>query len=288
VAGGRRALADVTTARVGGFTDRFYEPESVEELTALLDCFRDVGAPFLVLGGGTNVLCADGEIREAVVSTRRLQAISWSDDGVRVEAGVPMGRLVYRSASRGLSGLEPMTGIPGTIGGAIVGNAGGRHGCIGDVLERVKVALGDGRIRWLTRDEVNPRYRRTDLDGYVVLEAVLRLRPQSTGRVLRRIADIQIQRRKTQPGGSGTMGCFFKNPAGMSAGLLIDRAGLKGASVGGVFVSDKHANFFVNHGSGTAEDFLRLGQEVQREVETKFAIRLEPEVRIWPRAAALT
>ena len=198
-----------------------------------------------------------------------------------------MGRLVYRSAARGLSGLEPMAGIPGTVGGAVFGNAGGRHGCIGDILERVRVARQDGRTRWLTRDQVNPGYRRTDLGECVVIEAVLRLVPETPGHVLGKIADIQTERRATQPTGAGTMGCFFKNPEGSSAGMLIDRAGLKGWSVGDVRVSEKHANFFVNGGRGTATDFFRLGEEVRRRVESKFAIRLEPEVRIWPRASAL-
>jgi len=285
--GSPRRLAELTTARVGGVTERFFEPRGAEEMAALVQRLREAGEPFFLLGGGTNVLVGDGRLEESVVSTRCLQTIEWLDPIVRVEAGYRMPKLVVETALRGLSGLESLTGIPGTVGGAIFGNAGGRLGCIGDVLERVRVAARDGRVCWLSREEVNPRYRRTDLEGMVILEAELRLAPADRAGILGRVVELQTRRRASQPGGRGTMGCFFKNPAGASAGELIDRAGLKGLAIGDVVVSQKHANFLVNRGNGTASDFLHLARAVRLAVEARFSVRLEPEVRIWAVEASL-
>jgi len=243
------------------------------------------GVPFRILGGGTNVLVADGPLREAVVSTMRLRGIRWGGGKapeVRVEAGVYLQGLVELAARRGLGGLEVLGGIPGTVGGAVFGNAGGRHGCIGDLVERVRVADRDGVLRWLDRDAIRPRYRETDLEGRVVLEIVLRVTASGPARVRPRLEAILRERRGLQPGCNGSMGCFFKNPAERGpAGMLIDRAGCKGARVGDVWVSRRHANFLVNGGRGTASDFLTLARRVRAAVARRFAVRLQPEVRIW-------
>ncbi len=280
-----RPLAPLVTARVGGAARYFFAPECADELRGVLESCRREGIPWFILGGGSNVLPPDGVLEGAVIATHRLQGFAWSGDRVRAEAGVPLAKLLRGAVSRGLAGLEVATGIPGTIGGAVFGNAGTRLGAIGDVLARVRVLDPEGRDRWLDRDSVAPRYRATSLAGHVILEAELQLTCGDSEALKRRVDEYLEYRRVTQPAGAGMLGCFFKNPEGASgasaAGALIDRAGLKGEPCGGAVVSNRHANFLVKRGDARASDFHRLARHVQRVVEERFGVRLATEVHLW-------
>ena len=282
--GTRRSLAELTTARVGGCAELLAEPKSLAECVDRVERARAEGVHLRILGGGTNVLPPDEDVAGLVLSTRGLTGVDWRPSGVVAEAGVSTAKLVSGAAERGLAGLERMAGVPGTIGGAAFGNAGTRHGWLGDILRRVQVIDRDGAIRWLSRDEVRPRYRATDLGGRVVLAVDLELTTDTRDDVRARLAAMQDDRKKTQPAGRGSLGCFFRNPEGESAGALIDRAGLKGESCGGVRVSERHANFLVNDGDSCASDFVELACRIRRRVWSRFGIRLEPEVRVWNRA----
>jgi len=283
-----RALSELTTAGVGGTATRFFEPRDEADLVRGVASARARGLPVHVLGGGTNVLAPDGELPGVVVSTRRLGGVAFRGCKLVAGAGAPTAKLVAAATARGLSGLEPLTGIPGTIGGAVFGNAGTRAGDVGSVVSRVRVLDEDGRERWLDREEVRPRYRASDLDGRIVLEVELALEPRGRREVRRRVREMQLHRKSSQPLGRGSLGCFFRNPGeGRSAGELIDRAGLKGTRVGDVSVSAQHANFFLNGGRARSRDFRELAARVQDVVLRRFGVRLEPEVRIWGSAAAL-
>lgn len=280
-----RPLAPLVTARVGGVARYFFAPESADELAHVLASCRSAGIPWFILGGGSNVLPPDGVLEGAVIATQHLQRSIWSADGVRAEAGAPLAKLLRGAISRGLQGLEVATGVPGTVGGAVFGNAGTRLGAIGDVLERVRAIDPDGRDRWIDRDAVAPKYRETALAGHVILEVELGLARGDAEELKQRVDEYLEYRRRTQPAGPGMLGCFFKNPQGASgtsaAGALIDRAGLKGEPCGGVVVSEHHANFLVKRGEASASDFHRLARRVQSVVEDRFGVRLATEVRLW-------
>jgi len=284
---GRRAgrsvprLARLTTAGVGGEPAWFVEPATLEACAIVLAAARARGSEVRVLGGGTNVLAMVAGVSATVLSTRRLTGYRFEDFGVRVAAGMPLGKLVRAAAELGRSGLEVLAGIPGTVGGAVVGNSGTRHGAIGDVLGRVRILDADGSLRWVDRDGVRPAYRSTSLGDSIVLEAELVLGHGRPEDLKRRVAELQTIRKSTQPTGGGMVGCFFKNPPGDSAGRLIDRAGLKKERVGGAFVSDVHANFLMNDGTASAADLLALARRVRARVRGRHGVVLEPEVRIW-------
>lgn len=279
--GASRSLAERTTARIGGSARWLLEPRDAAECVELVDAVRAHGARLYVLGGGTNVLPPDGELGGAVIATQGLQGVSWEGDRVRAGAGVAVSKLIRGAAERGLAGLEVMTGVPGTVGGAVFGNSGTRYGAIGEVLSRVRVLDEQGRVRWIDRQAVAPRYRCTRLGAMVVLEVELGLTPGDASVIRRRIDEMQTHRKATQPWGAGSLGCFFKNPDEGSAGALIDRCGLKGRRVGGAMVSERHANFLLNVDNATAHDIVTLAIEVRDTVCERTGIVLEPEVRTW-------
>ena len=271
-----------TTFRVGGPADVVFLPESAEQVVQGLAAASEAGVPSLVIGNGSNLLVRDGGIRGLVIILGEgMAAIARVDNVVTAWAGASLARVSAYAQASGLSGLEFASGIPGTLGGGCAMNAGAYGGQLSDVLIDAEVLL-NGDIRTLTVDEMQMGYRTTLplREGGVVLSARFKLRPDDPGAILARMKDLNARRRDKQPLSFPSAGSVFKRPEGYFAGALIEQAGLKGRSVGGAQVSEKHAGFIVNTGGATAKDVTDLIELVQREVMARSGVRLETEVRI--------
>lgn len=295
-------LARFTSARVGGKADFFITVEAADDLANIADRLWKSNTPFLILGGGSNILVSDAGVR-AVVVFNRARKVRFDVAGVAAsvwaESGANFGLIARQAAQRGLSGLEWAAGIPGTVGGAVVGNAGAHKGELSGnllVAEILHQEISDG-LHAKELEEREAGYRRehwpVERFGYsyrtsilkkipgrhVVLSASLRLEHSSPDRVKAKIEEFVSYRRQTQPPGA-SMGSMFKNPAGDYAGRLIEAAGLKGKNIGSAEISPLHANFFINHGGATAEDIWKLIQLARDAVENKFGIVLELEIEL--------
>jgi UDP-N-acetylmuramate dehydrogenase len=284
-------LAAHTTFRIGGPADFFIEAQNEGEILEALRLARDAKIAATVIGGGSNVLVADDGVRGLVLKVHGGAVEQVSERLIRADAGVTLNALIRWAGSRGLAGLEMWAGTPGSVGGAICGNAhyGGR--VIGDVVDRVRVVSASGSVLDVARADMAFGYDQSRLQtsGEILLWAAFGLEPGSAPSELRRIARMSLAKRKqTQPIGLPTAGCVFCNPdpsvdpvppgVPASAGALIDRAGLKGRCVGGASVSTLHANFIVNDGSARAADVLALMRLCQREVWERFGVRLREEI----------
>ncbi|PIP35718.1 MAG: UDP-N-acetylenolpyruvoylglucosamine reductase [Desulfobacterales bacterium CG23_combo_of_CG06-09_8_20_14_all_52_9] len=284
-----------TSFRVGGSADAFLSLRGIRELTMIARFCKEKGIPYLVIGDGTNLLVTDAGIRGVVMTLtagfREIKKIK--DEGPEVTIQGMAGaraRMLCRFAVReGFAGLNFAVGIPGTVGGALMMNAGTPRGCMADVVECVEIFHPEGRIEKYPRHDLHFTYRKmtwglepiADKENSIILSGFFRLR-RSDARLLKTEADaILKERRERQPWRLPSAGCFFKNPTGdISAGNLIDRAGLKGKSIGGAQVSKRHANFIVNTGKATASDILVLAEEIEETVLKVFGVKLEPEVKI--------
>lgn len=284
-------LSAHTSFRIGGPADAFIVVEDEDELAFLMPMLRDHGLPFLVLGGGTNLLVKDGGFRGVVMTmTGQLTLISRPDPlTARAMAGAKLNALCRYAAAEGLSGMNFAVGIPGTVGGAIRMNAGTALGTVAGVLDGIRVMFQDGDIRALDRPLLQFGHRRMtlaasvpgDVSGAVIIEGRFRLSPGSTDILSAEADGLLKARNASQPVRLPSAGCFFKNPeTGDPAGRLIDMAGLKGLRVGGAEVSPRHANYIVNTGGATAADVLHLMDAVRERVSQRFNILLEPEVQI--------
>lgn len=277
-------LAPVTTLGVGGEAEWLITPTGPADLVQALRLCREHGVPWRVLGGGTNLLVDDGGVSGVVLAPRGICFEYATVAGEQVVAGgaLKLAQLLTRAAEWGLSGLEPLAGIPGTLGGAVVGNAGGRHGDIGSVVSAVVGYSAEGELLRRQGDELHFRYRETNLRDLVVTGVELSLRGGVFGQILARMAEIIDERRRTQPLDQRSAGCFFRNPpGGRSAGELIDRAGLKGVRSGGAEISPVHANYIVNRGGATSRDILSLVALARDAVRKQFGVELELEVQLW-------
>ena len=273
-----------TTFAIGGPADLFVQPKTRRELAETLHVFRERGVPFLLLGNGSNMLVADAGIRGAVVCTSELDDVRVGDDGTLVaEAGALLGRVARRAQRAGLTGVEFAGGIPGSLGGAVFMNAGAYDGQMAGVVEKTEYLDENGALHTLTGDEHGFGYRRSvfrDHPDWTVVRSTLRLQPGDPAAILDYMNDLAQRRREKQPLNFPSAGSTFKRPAGYFAGKLIEDAGLKGTSVGGAQVSEKHAGFLINRGGATCDDMLRLIELVQQRVKEKFGVQLECEVRI--------
>ncbi len=277
------ALSTRTSLGIGGCAEWFFEPDDAPSAGRIFAYCRAHGVPVRVLGGGYNLLVADGAIEGVVLSTARLRHEQVLDDRVRVGAGNSFASLVSRAADLSIPTLSGCPGIPGSVGGVVSMNAGGKFGSAGDALLEVEGFDATGAF---FRRRVEPGdlgYRRTAFQGGLVTGASFRREP-GLDRVAerRRFAEASTWKRSTQPLTAASAGCFFKNPeAAPSAGARIDRAGLKGARVGGAVVSPVHANFLVNEGGATSADMFALVELVRARVRETNGIELELEVAVW-------
>lgn len=275
-------LAARTTFGIGGRAAFFIEPRSEADLSAAYPAALRSGLTVYILGGGSNLLVADDGVPGIVVCMTGLADKSLSTRGscVQVRAGTSLEKTIVWTARAGLSGLECLAGIPGTVGGAVRMNAGGTYGNIGDRVVSVWCVDRNGRIYARPGHDVQWGYRATDLrDPIVRVEFDLYEKPPEA--VKERRAQILGQKRAAQPIRMRSAGCFFKNPTGEHAGQLIESAGLKGSRVGEACVSETHANFIVNLGRATAGEVLALSETVREEVSSEFGVELENEVCFW-------
>jgi len=278
-----------TSLRIGGPADILAYPQDTVSLENILNALNEEHIPFVIIGGGTNILVKDGGIYGVVISLknfRRSDIAKEEKDMVLffAESGTPLQKLVGFSREQGYSGLEGLAGIPGFIGGAIAGNAGAFGYMIRNTLVSVRMMNPKKGIYEADASEIGLEYRASKIpEDTVILSANLRLRKDVKEDVTKRINSFLKQKRETQPLSEMSAGCVFKNPEGAPAGRLIDAAGCKGMRVGGAEVSRAHANFFINKGSATASDFLKLMDEVRKKVRKMFGAELEPEIRIMGR-----
>lgn len=286
------SLAALTTLRLGGKAMVLLEPESVADLRGLFARARELGGEPYVIGRGSNLLARDGELPLVLVKLclkPRLEA--WVRRGnkilVRVSGGTPLSGLLGFCLKNGLSGLEGLVGIPGSVGGAVAMNAGS-FGCeTGDCLHSLTVWSKAG-LRYINQRDISSSYRSLKLAGVegrpIVLEAIFALTPLEKGVIFRRMNHNFFEKKSRQPLKDWSAGCAFKNPPeGPAAGVLLERAGYRGYSANGVGFSSVHANFLINHKTGSAAAALALLREAREKVYRQSGIRLEPEVRIIPR-----
>jgi len=279
-------LADFTTWKVGGPAQWFAEPDSTAQLQALLAWARAEGLPSRVIGAGSNLLVSDAGLEGLTVCNRHLQGAELDSTQGLIEdlAGEPIPTLARRAARAGLAGLEWAVGIPGTVGGAVVMNAGAQGGCSAEVLESITVldpaAPGDRFTLPASAMAFAYRHSRLQQEPLVVLSARFRLSPgHDPAAVSRRTSANLHSRTSTQPYQQPSCGSVFRNPEPRKAGQLIEALGLKGLSIGGAQVSPIHANFIVNTGAASATEIDQLIAEVQRRVEVAHGLQLHPEVQ---------
>ncbi len=280
-------LSPHTYFGLGGPARWLARPQSVEQLQDILRQCRGESIRYHGLGLGANLLVDDDGVDGVVVRLNgpAFRRMAWEPEAdpprVTAAGGVDLNRLVLDAVRQGFAGLECMAGIPGTLGGAIRMNAGGRFGQIADVVREVVVVDSDGRQHTLPAAEVGFRYRGTNLNDAIVCQATLELRPDDPAELRRRYMEIWDYKKRTQPLGYPSAGCVFRNPPGQSAGQLIDRAGMKGQTVGGAMVALEHANFIVAKEGATARDVLTLIALVRQKVAERFGVELELELEIW-------
>lgn len=276
-------LAPHTWYRIGGPARWYVRPRTPEELSeAAIRCLEN-NIPVYVLGLGANLLVGDDGVDGAVF---RLDAEYWrrirtQGTSVEVGAGMDMQKLIVRMVRQGLAGIECLAGIPGTVGGGVRMNAGGKFGDIGAVVSRVQVMDARGTLFERNKDDLVFDYRSTNIAAPFILGATLELEQEDPDGLVKRMKEIWMFKKNSQPLNTKNAGCTFKNPRGLSAGALIDQAGLKGMRVGGAEVSTKHANFIIAHPGCRADDILRLVKAIREKVFEKFQVHLESEVRIW-------
>jgi UDP-N-acetylmuramate dehydrogenase len=277
-------LAQYTAMRVGGPADLLIVCESVDEVAGAVELARQHKVPWLLLGGGCNVLVADSGVRGLVIVNRAAR-IEFDGEAVRAEAGALLAVLARESVERGLAGLEWAAGLPGAVGGAVVGNAGAFEGDIASRLRSATVLGLDGKVverpnEWFEFDYRLSRIKREPVGQRpVVLAATFDLPRGDPEALVVKVEEILEWRRTRHPAGA-TMGSTFKNPPDSHAGYLIEQAGLRGYRVGGVQVSELHGNFFVNTGGATAADVLTLIEHVRAEVRRQFGVELELEIEL--------
>lgn len=276
-------MARHTTFRIGGNADIFLLPASIEELLGVLRLVKQYSVPLTILGNGSNVLVRDGGIRGVVASFGKPFAhIEMDGTHIVAGAGATLGAVSLFAANHSLSGLEFAVGIPGSLGGAVFMNAGAYDGEMSSVVSNVTAVAPTGEIRRYCSSEMNFGYRHSifQKNGHIICEIELALQKGEPSAIQEKMAEFTKRRMEKQPLDKPSAGSTFKRPPGLFAGTLIDEAGLKGFTIGGAQVSEKHAGFVINKGGATASDVLALIEEIQRRIEEKNGVRLIPEIRI--------
>ncbi|MCO5183529.1 MAG: UDP-N-acetylmuramate dehydrogenase [Anaerolineae bacterium] len=286
----KQTLAKYTSARVGGAAEMFVTVETAAELQMAVELAHQHNIPFFVLGGGSNILIADEGVSGLII-LNKAKNVTFRNSGVGVvcsaESGVNLSALTRKCISKGLGGLEWAIGIPGTVGGAVVGNSGAHGGDMaGNLLSAMIWVPGEGvrmfsnrEMQYGYRDSILKHEQQQDSPRRVVLSAELQLKPEAVEILTARAEGFTAHRKQTQPAGA-SMGSMFKNPAHYYAGYLLEAAGMKGFAVGDAQISEKHANFFMNNGNASAEDIRALLAEAWNVVREQFGIEMETEVEL--------
>lgn len=272
-----------TTFNIGGPAKFFIEPKDTADLELTVGLLKKNKVPFYLIGRGSNILISDKGINAAVIRLSRPGFKKINLNGSLLECGgaALLSELVLFAKDNGLSAVEFLSGIPGTVAGALIMNAGAFGKNIGDLVENVTVMDYNSRIKRLRKEEIKFGCRKSNLSGYIILCASLKLHKEDKDEISGRIKEYINIRKKGQDYRYPSAGCIFKNPARSSAGKLIDLCGLKGKRIGGASVSMKHANFIINIKKAKARDVLKLMDLMARKVKDKFNITLKPEIKIW-------
>ena len=271
-----------TTFRIGGPAYYYLCPHSAKEIQKVVEICREEKLPYFILGNGSNLLVSDQGYRGVVIQLwKNVSDIRVEGCLIHAKAGASLAKIAAEALEEGLTGMEFAAGIPGTLGGAVVMNAGAYGGEMKDILKEVLVMDQQGRIFTLEKKDLKLGYRTSAVKekGYIVLAAVLELRPGDREEIRKLMEDLKQKRVEKQPLDLPSAGSTFKRPEGYFAGKLIMDAGLRGFSVGGAQVSEKHCGFVVNTGGASASDVLTLIREVQKRVREKFGVELETEVK---------
>lgn len=271
-----------TSFQVGGKADLFVQPKTKEEIRDAIRLARQEQIPFFIMGNGSNLLISDEGYRGMILQIgKNFQNIVTKGDCLFIEAGALLSRVAREALAHDLAGFEFAAGIPGSFGGAVAMNAGAYGGEIKDVLVSAEVLTPEGEFLTLTAGELDLSYRHSCIfeKGYIVLSAVIRLTKGDPEEIRSRIKELAQARKDKQPLEYPSAGSTFKRPEGYFAGKLIEDAGLKGYTVGGAQVSEKHSGFVINKSGATAEEILFLIKQVQKKVKEQFGVTMEPEVR---------
>ena len=279
-------MKEYTSLKVGGPADVIVFPQDLEDLTQIIKYLREEEIHYFVLGNGTNLLVRDGGIRDVVISLSRgfrgVEMIE-ADNSFFILAGasVPLVALIRFSLDHSLSGLEFAAGIPGTVGGGLIMNAGGHFGEIKDMTRSITILNSIGEVSTEERKDLSFSYRSLQLAmGSIIVSAVFELKVGKREYIKEKVREILIKRKETQPLDLPNAGSIFKNPEGTSAGKLIDEAGLKGLQIGGAMVSKLHGNFILNQGNAAAKDIIRLTEKIREDVCHKSGIELQLEIEV--------
>ena len=271
-----------TTFRVGGPADYFITPENEEQLRESIVLLKKMKIPYYIIGNGSNLLVGDKGFRGVMIQIyKKMNAVYVEDDYVHAQAGALLSLIASKALAGGLTGFEFASGIPGTLGGAVMMNAGAYGGEMKQVLQCAKVLTGEGDIREIPAEEMELGYRTSVFakNGDIVLSAELKLKHGNPEQIRAYMEELKEKRVTKQPLEYPSAGSTFKRPEGYFAGKLIQDAGLRGFQVGGAQVSEKHCGFVINRENATAADIVSLMEQVAEKVEEQFGVRLEPEVR---------
>ena len=279
------AMSEHTTFRIGGKADAVCFVQKLGELQELFSYINKENIPYLVVGGGSNLLVRDGGFKGVVIIMREhLASIEKNEKNEQIlvaGGGLPLSNLVRYCSQRGLGGLEFLAGIPGTVGGAVIMNAGAFGQDMGAVLQSVEMVSPQGELISRDGSDLVFSYRASSIqEGTIVVSASLRCTRETPQIVSKRVADYLVKRKTTQPLEYPSAGSVFRNPPGDYAGRLIEKTGLKGKKIGGAMISPKHANYIVNTGGARAEDVLALMEMAKERVKKETGIELKPEIRV--------
>lgn len=276
-------LAPHTWMKLGGTAQFLVEPRDHEELSRVIRYCHEQQIPARLLGGGSNILVRDEGVGGAVLRLTSDAFCQTTVEGTLLTAGAGclLSSAISQAVKSSLAGLESLVGIPGTVGGALHGNAGGRNGDIGQFVSKVKVLTATGEIFERSENELSFAYRFSSVNELCILETTFQLKTDDPDAITQRMRKLWIMKKASQPLSSQSAGCIFRNPRGLSAGALVDQAGLKGTRIGKAEVSDRHANFIVTDEGCSSDDVLRLIDLVQSKVSQQFGVDLEVEIDIW-------
>ena len=277
-----------TYFRIGGPAEVFITPETNTQVLDIYRLCHEHQLPFYILGNGSNLLVRDEGLKGVVIKINS-QELQIKDDTITVGAGFSLAQLVSRTMESGLTGLELLAGIPGSVGGAIAMNAGGEYGNMGDVIQNVEAIKlltykdNSPDIQIIKRKQLRFGYRNSNLKNkFIILSAQLQLETSTQAQVKAMFQEIMSEKHNAQPLADKSAGCVFKNPPGhLTTGQMIEKAGLKGTKIGGAMVSTKHSNFIVNTNNATAADVLKLIELIKEKIDKQFEVELELEIEIW-------
>ena len=274
-------LKNITSFRTGGNARYIVLPSTYNEIVNLFSLCKKYKLPFFIIGKGTNILVSDDGLDGIVISTLRMRKINMEKEEIICEAGVRISELLKKCVENSLTGLEFLSGIPGTVGGAIVSNAGLKKEWIMEKVKKVEVILPEkGENETIEKGKINYGYRRSGLENYFIYRVFFELEKKERKEIKEKIKNYIMERKKKQPLGEFCAGSIFKNPPGLFAGELIEKCGLKGYSIGDAVISEKHANFIINKGNATSSDIYKLIKFIQEKVKEKYGIYLEPEIKL--------